>query len=234
MTIRHAMLPTLAMLLVAGMASAHPVTVESCGRPLSIAEPPARAVAHNQNISEIMLPELAPKYPTLENLLAVDPDFFFAGWYYGMQPGGEVTPDTLAAYGVPVYVLTESCIHVDKGQPRASLDLLYADVANIGGIFDADARAAALIEDWRSRVAAIEAAIDGRQPVPVFLYDSGEDKPFTAGRYAMPTALIEAAGGQNIMDDVETSWGTVAWEAVIERDPAFIVLVDYDQGAPAS
>lgn len=265
MTLRRALLPSLTMLLLAGAAAAHPVTVESCGRPLNIAEPPARAVAHDQNISEIMfaldlqprmvgltgisgwykmtpefeaamgeLPELAPKYPTLENLLAVDPDFFFAGWYYGMQPGGEVTPDTLAAYDVPVYVLTESCIHIDKDQPRASLDLLYTDVANIGSIFDADRRAARLIDDWRARVAAIETAIEGRPAVPVFLYDSGEDKPFTAGKYAMPTALIEAAGGRNIMDDVETSWGTVAWEAVIERDPAFIVLVDYDQGAPAS
>jgi iron complex transport system substrate-binding protein len=27
------------------------------------------------------IPELAPKYPTLENLVAVEPDFFFAGWY---------------------------------------------------------------------------------------------------------------------------------------------------------
>ena len=30
-----------------------------------------------------------------------------------------------------------------------------------------------------------------------------KDVPFTAGRYAMPTALIEAAGGKNIMDDFE-------------------------------
>lgn len=262
---QRALLPAPLVLLLTGGAAAHPVTVESCGRPLTVAEPPARAVAHDQNISEIMfalelqpqmvgltgitgwykmtpefaaamgdLPELAAKYPTLENLLAVDPDFFFAGWYYGMQPGGEVTPDTLMAYDIPVYVLTESCIHMDKEQPRASLDLLYADVANIGRVFGAEARGQALIENWQARVAAVETAIAGRAPVPVFLYDSGEDKPFTAGKYAMPTALIEAAGGRNIMDDVETSWGTVAWEAVIERDPAFIVLVDYDQGAPAS
>ena len=32
------------------------------------------------------LPELAPKYPTLENLLSAGPDLFFAGWYYGMKP----------------------------------------------------------------------------------------------------------------------------------------------------
>ncbi|VEB98909.1 proposed F420-0 ABC transporter, periplasmic F420-0 binding protein [Cedecea lapagei] len=34
------------------------------------------------------IPELAPKYPSLETLLAAEPDFFFAGWNYGMKVGG--------------------------------------------------------------------------------------------------------------------------------------------------
>ena len=61
----------------------------------------------------------------------------------------------------------------------------------------------------------------------MFVYDSGEDVPFTAGRYAMPTALIEAAGGKNIMDDFEKSWGTVTWEEVVERNPEIIVIINY-------
>ncbi|OOL11373.1 hypothetical protein BXQ27_33330, partial [Klebsiella aerogenes] len=51
----------------------------------------------------------APKYPTLETLLAAEPDFFFAGWNYGMKVGGEVTPDTLSKYGIKTFVLSESC-----------------------------------------------------------------------------------------------------------------------------
>ena len=39
------------------------------------------------------IPELAPKYPTIENLVSAGPDMFFAGWYYGVRPGGDVTPD---------------------------------------------------------------------------------------------------------------------------------------------
>lgn len=180
------------------------------------------------------LPELAPKYPTLENLLSFNADFFFAGWYYGMRPGGEVTPETLAAVGVPTYELSESCIHIDKQQPDPSLETLYRDVANIAAIFGVAERAEALIEGWQARVEAVRKAVEGRPRVEVFLYDPGEDKPFTAGRYAMPTALIEAAGGRNIMDDVETSWGTVGWESVLDRDPEFLILVDYDAGWQAS
>jgi iron complex transport system substrate-binding protein len=64
----------------------------------------------------------------------------------------------------------------------------------------------------------------------VFVYDSGEDKPFTAGAAAMPTALIEAAGGRNIMDDMPFSWAHSSWEAVAARDPQFLILLDYQDG----
>ncbi|RZJ56726.1 MAG: ABC transporter substrate-binding protein, partial [Acidovorax sp.] len=64
----------------------------------------------------------------------------------------------------------------------------------------------------------------------VFVYDSGEDKPFTAGRAAMPTALIDAAGGRNVMDGLPMSWGTASWEAVAASNPQFIVLLDYQNG----
>jgi iron complex transport system substrate-binding protein len=43
----------------------------------------------------------------------------------------------------------------------------------------------------------------------------------------MPNALIEAAGGRNIMDDFDKSWGTVGWEEVVERNPEIIVIVNY-------
>lgn len=177
------------------------------------------------------LPELAPKYPTLETLVGADADFFLAGWYYGMKPGGEVTPDTLAAKGIKTYVLTESCAQVDKSRPRASMDLLYTDETNLGAIFGKEAEATALVEGWKARIGKVAEAVKGRQALRVFVYDSGEDKPFTAGRFAMPTALIEAAGGRNVEDDLPMSWGTTSWEEVAAKNPEFLVLLDYQDGA---
>ena len=43
----------------------------------------------------------------------------------------------------------------------------------------------------------------------------------------MPQALIDAAGGRNVMDDVGASWTQVNWESVVERDPEVILIVDY-------
>ncbi len=247
---------------LAWTAPTFPVTVNSCGKPLTFTKAPSRAVAHDINIAEILfalqlqhrmvgvtgitgwyktsprfdqargaIPELAPKYPTMENLLGVDPDFFFAGWYYGMTPGGAVTPDTLGAYGIPVYVLTESCVHLNPKRPPAHMALLYQDVLNMGKIFGRTTLAEQLVQSWKTRVARIKAVTQDRPRPRVFVFDSGEDKPFTAGKFAMPAAIIEAAGGINLLGDIAMSWGRVGWESVVDRNPEFVIIVGYQDSS---
>lgn len=247
---------TASLLLTAGIASAQ-TTVQSCDRMVTFDATPQRAVSNDVNLTEMMLvlgltdrmvgytgisgwnkldpdmragveelPELSEKYPSKEVLIGADADFYFAGWNYGMRVGGEVTPETLAPFGIQVYELTESCAHIME-EDRASLEDMYADLLNLGRIFGVEDRAEALVEGYRAEMAAITGAWEMGAPPRVFVYDSGEDAPFTAGRYAMPTALIEAAGGTNVMDSFEKSWGTVTWEAVVEADPEVIVIVNY-------
>ncbi len=100
---------SLLSVLSASVASAadFPVTIESCGTPVTFSGPPKRAVINDLNMAEMAFaldlqdrivgltgisgwykmtpefkkgdgldPELAPKYPTLETLLAAEPDFF--------------------------------------------------------------------------------------------------------------------------------------------------------------
>ena len=175
------------------------------------------------------LPELSSKYPSKEVLIGADADFFFAGWNYGMKVGGEVTPDTLAPFGIQVYELTESCIHVGK-KAAASMNDMYNDLRNLGLIFDLGNKAENLVSAYEKDLNDYLASLEPLNFVPrVFVYDSGEDVAFTAGRYAMPNALIEAAGGSNIMKDFQKSWATVTWEAVIERNPEVIVIVNYGE-----
>lgn len=249
----------LVLLIGIRSALAHPVTVQSCDRQVTFDDPPARAASNDVNLTEMMLvlgladrmvgytgisgwnkldeemragvaelPELSERYPSREVLIGADLDFWFAGWNYGMRVGGEVTPDTLAPFGIAVYELTESCIHI-MDRDRIAIDDMFTDIRNLGAIFGVSDRAEALIEGWQAELADIAATIPESDPLRVFVYDSGEDTPFTAGRYAMPTAMIEAAGGRNIMDDVESSWTRVAWEPVVERDPEVIVIVNYGE-----
>ncbi|MFN4205554.1 MAG: ABC transporter substrate-binding protein [Agrobacterium albertimagni] len=173
------------------------------------------------------LPELSPKYPTKEVLLNADADFYFAGWNYGMKVGGEVTPETLDPFKIKVYELTESCIHI-MAKNKPTMEDMFVDLLNLGKIFDVEDRAEALVAGYRKQLDDITTRIGGiEKPVRVFVYDSGTEKPFTSGRFGIPTAMIEAAGGVNIMEDVEKSWTEVSWEPVIERNPEVVVIVNY-------
>jgi len=176
------------------------------------------------------IPELAPKYPSVENLVSASADLFFAGWYYGMKPGGDVTPDTLAPFGIKAMILTESCVHLDKDRPEASMELLFNDVLRLGKVMQVEDKAAALVAGWQQQLAEIEAKT-ANQPKPrVFLLDGPADAPFTAGRFAIPDAMIAAAGGASVTHDLDTSWGRTSWEAVAAANPEFLVLLDYQNG----
>ncbi|MQA56472.1 ABC transporter substrate-binding protein [Pseudomonas piscis] len=239
-------------------ATRYPLTITSCNREVTFKQAPTHALSHDINMTQMMLalglksrmvgysgisgwkavtpqmsalldglPELAAKYPSVETLLNANVDFLFAGWDYGMRVGGDLTPQTLAPLGINVYELTESCAFVMK-RPAASLDDTYNDLRNLGRIFDVQDRANALIAQMQEQVAQVQQDLPAEKP-QVFLYDSGEDRAMTSGRLGMPQALIDAAGGRNILDDVEASWTRVNWETVVERNPQVIVIVDYSE-----
>jgi iron complex transport system substrate-binding protein len=239
-------------------ATNYPLTIQSCNREVTFTQAPKHAVSHDINMTQMMLalglkprmagysgvsgwksvtpemqtildglPELAAKYPSVETLLNANVDFFFAGWDYGMRVGGDLTPQTLQPLGIYVYELTESCAFVMK-RPPASLEDTYNDLRNLGKIFDVQDRANALIAQMQAQVAEVRKGLPADKP-RVFLYDSGEDRAMTSGRLGMPQALIDAAGGRNILDDVEASWTRVNWEDVVERNPQVIVIVDYGE-----
>ena len=231
--------------------------VKSCNRIVTFDAPPERAISNDVNLTEMMLVlgladrmvgytgisgwktldeemrmgvkklhELSKKYPSKEVIIGADADFFFAGWNYGMKVGGPVTPETLEPFGIKVYELSESCTHI-MNKNKASIEDMYNDLLNLGRIFEIEDKAKTLVKSYREQVTELSKNTQSKDPLRVFVYDSGEDTPFTAGLFAMPTALIEAAGGKNIMNNFKKSWGKVTWEEVIDRNPEVIVIVNY-------
>lgn len=252
-------LTILTVLIAATSALAHPVTVKSCDREVTFETVPKRAASNDVNLTEMMLvldlteymvgysgisgqnkldgkigegiaelQELSERSPSHEVLIGANLDFWFAGWNYGMNLGGELTPQKLARFGIQVYALTESCSHI-MDRERVAIEDMFTDIRNLARIFGVPDRAENLIAEWQAELNEIAATIPNSAPPRVFVYDSGKDTPFTAGRFGMPTAMIEAAGGRNIMDDVESSWTRVSWEPVVERNPEVIVIIDYGE-----
>ncbi|MBK6010078.1 ABC transporter substrate-binding protein [Streptomyces sp. MBT53] len=166
---------------------------------------------------------------TKENVLDARADLVFAGWNYGFRDDSGFTPDALKKLGIPSYVLTESCRNGRTDTSRGimpPLDALYTDLTNLGKLFGVEKRAATLIADFKKHIATVHSEAPAKSPT-VFLYDSGQDAPFTSGRYAAPDQIISEAGGVNAMHDVNDSWTTVGWETVVKRDPDVIVICDY-------
>ncbi len=159
-------------------------------------------------------------------------DVVFAGWNYGFSESTGFTPDALKQLGIATYQLTEACRN-GVGKQRGimpALDALYTDLRNLGKIFRVEAKAEELIKGYQQQIDNAAKLMAGKPRPKVFLYDSGQDQPFTSGRNAAPQDVIGKAGGDNIFGDLNDSWTTVNWETVVQRDPDVVLIVDYADG----
>ena len=159
-------------------------------------------------------------------------DLVFAGWNYGFSESTGFTPDALKQLGIGTYQLTEACRN-GVGKQRGimpALDALYTDLRNLGKIFRVEAKAEELINGYQKQIDDAGKLMAGKPRPKVFLYDSGQDQPFTSGKNAAPQDVISKAGGDNIFGDLNDSWTTVNWETVVERNPDVVLIVDYADG----
>ncbi|MDY0072746.1 MAG: ABC transporter substrate-binding protein [Thauera sp.] len=247
---------------VAAAAEVEPVEVEVCGELQRYDAVPQRVVTHDVNITEMLLhlglgerlvgysglrgnknvapqyraqlagvPELSTQGMNLEAVIGAGADFVFGGWSYGFREG-EVTPAVLREFGIQSYVLTESCVR-KVARTAVSLEDTFNDMLNLGRIFRIEQTVEALVAQQRAELQAVTDALQGIKARPkVLVYDSGANAFTTVGRFGMPNAMIEAAGGRNIFDDIPSNWPRGNWENVVERNPDWIVIIDYDHPGP--
>ncbi|MFI9489617.1 ABC transporter substrate-binding protein [Promicromonospora sp. NPDC052451] len=168
-----------------------------------------------------------------ELVVDAEADLVVAGWGSGFSDERGITPEILDGLGIQSFMHAESCYGYPGFPERHTpFEGLYTDLERLGQIFGVEERATDLVADYRARVAAVEEQAPEGDPVPVFLYDSGTDKPFTAGAQVPPNDIIRAAGGENVFGDLDERWTEVTWEAVVEAQPEVVVILDYgDQPA---
>lgn len=238
-------------------ASGFPVTIANCGTDTTYDAPPQRAMVIYQHPTEIMLalglqevmvgtaymdgpiradlapayesvPEVAEKAPTREQILAVEPDIVVAGWDSAFDDDSAGSRESLDGLNIDSYLETSSCPEFDD---EASIDLARTQIEDLGAIFGVPDRAAKLVEELMAPIEEVEKAIEGTEPVDVFVYDSGDELAYTTGGRENTTALLELAGGRNVFGDVDDTWAEVSWEEVVARDPEYIVILDYTGSA---
>ncbi|MFH8973863.1 ABC transporter substrate-binding protein [Streptomyces sp. NPDC017890] len=155
-------------------------------------------------------------------------DLVVAGWNSGFKDERGITPEILDKLGIQSFMHTESCFNYPGFPEKTSpFEALYTDLERLGRIFQVEKKATEVVDGLKQRVADVEAKAPDGDPVPVFLYDSGTDQPFTAGNQVPPNDIIETAGGKNVFDGLDERWTQVNWESVAESEPEVVIILDY-------
>ncbi len=232
--------------------------VDNCGRTQVFAEPPQRVVSLNQHATEILValglgdrlvgtaypddtqppesvaagfervPQLSEKYPSVETILEAEPDLVVGGYSSAFRESDGRGRESLEDMGIATLLLSESCV---EGSAPSGMELLLSDITMFGEVLGLQEAARELNADIANRVSAVEERLRGKEPVDVFVYDSGENAPMTLGGRGVGADVLERAGARNIFADVDENFADVSWEEAAARQPEAVILLDY-LGAP--
>ena len=225
------------------------VTVENCGTEVAFDAAPERVVTIKSTSTEMLLalglgdrivgtafqdgpvpdewasdaaslPSLAEKVPSEEVVLETQPDLVYAGWESNFSADGAGERAELATLGVASYVSPSACQSAQ--QPgKLGFDNIFGDIAEVASIFRVDP--SDLIAQQQKALDGVQQVGDGRS---AFWYSSGSDTPYAGAGIGAPELVMETVGLTNIASDVDATWAPLSWEAVVDADPDFIVLVD--------
>jgi iron complex transport system substrate-binding protein len=242
--------------------AATPRPIVNCGVTLSGTPPPTRAVTLNQGATEVLLalglqdrmigtaylddrvapayaaayrsvPVLAKEYPSREVLLSQQPDFVYASYASAFAADAAGPRAALASLGIRSYVSPFGC---DPSQrpAKVTLDGVFAEIADVAGVFGVADRARALIGAQRAELARALAPGEPGRGLKVLWWDSETKAPFVGTCCGAPAMILEAVGAQNVFAGVQGAWANVSWERAVAADPDVIVVVDADWDTAAS
>lgn len=169
-------------------------------------------------------PVIAEKYPSLEVVLDLDPDFIYGrSSAFGDGDGNIATSTELQSYGIM------SLASIEGYKLGCDLEDVYQDFYNLGRIFQVEDRAEEIVDEMKEKVASVEEKVESYydDPIRVFNFDMEMDGgAYTPGNN-FTSKLIRHAGGVNIFEELEKTWNTVSWEEVVAGDPEVIIINDY-------
>ena len=166
---------------------------------------------------------LSTQAPGAEAVTEVEPDLVYAGWESNLTAESAGDRGTLATLGVASYVSPSACKGEAYMPDPLTFDDVFADITEVGTIFDVQASAAELVAQQR---AELEAVVPDERGLTALWYSSGTDIPYVGAGIGAPQMIMEAAGLTNVAADVHDTWTPFGWEDVVAADPDVIVLVD--------
>lgn len=235
---------------IAFAQTGYPLTLDNCGFEVTLAAAPQRVLTIKSTATEMLLalglgdrivgvgfqdgpapepwtaaaaalPVLSDKLPSQEVVLETEPDFIYGGWESNFAADGAGERPTLAELGIASYVSPAACRSIKPA--KLTFDDVFAQIGEMGTIFDATPAAEALIAEQKAALAAVPSDTRG---LTALWYSSGTKAPYVGAGSGAPQMMLEALGLDNIMAEVDDGWVAASWEAVVDANPDVIVLVD--------
>lgn len=246
----------------------YPLTIQNCGQTVTFERAPRNTVALGQNSAEIMLllglgdrmaatafwpnavlPEVAEanrgvplitvEFPTLESVLAQQPDFVAAMLTTLLGPDSKVAKRSdFADLGIPTYLSPSACsTTLDASDAYGSrdalwsMDLLYKEIEDLSRIFDVADRGQALIADFKAREAALRARFAEDHDLTFLFWFSSPspaDDAYLGGGNGPSGYIADLLGGANAIT-TEADWPAVGWEGIMAADPTVFVAAQVDR-----
>lgn len=226
-------------------------TIDNCGTKLTIGTPPKRIVTVKSSATELLLalglgkrivgaafldgpiPKrlttdgspriISDALPGEEAVLALKPDFIYAGWESSFSADGVGERTALAKLGIGSYVSPSACDEPAFQPDPLTFSTVFAEIDQAGRIFGTSKKAIAIVAKQKAQLRALPAR---EHPVTALWYSSATTTPYVGAGIGAPEMIMRAAGLRNIFADLHDTWSSVSWEAVAAADPQVIVLVD--------
>lgn len=230
------------------------ISLQNCGRTVTLDGPAERGVTLNQGATETALsigaqdrmagtaylddtiaaqwaaayaqvPALDEKdYPSREALLEVKPDLVLASYSSAFDDKAVGSHESFDELGIATYVSPFGC--KDKStRPAVSWDSIGTEITDYGTLFGRESEADAVVAQMRETLAGIESAAPAKGK-SIFWYDSNTDTPYVGGNAGGPQLIIDAVGGTNVFANADGAWLDGSWETVLAANPDVIVLAD--------
>lgn len=241
--------------------TSYPFTLDNCGVRVTFDKAPTRAVSLYQASTEILLslgladrmvgtstwfdpvlpalaadnakvPRLADNDPSLETVLATEPDLVTSASAHTFTPAVVAERSRFAQLGVPTYqspsVCTGATVEGETVTRTAPLtvDTLFQEITELARIFDVQERGAQLVDQLKGRLAAATSGAPADPAPTVAFWFSGLEAPYMAGCCSAPGLYASETGARNVFADQREDWPEINWEAVVAADPDVLVLAE--------
>lgn len=234
-------------------SAAFPMVLDNCGTQVTVPGPPERIVTVKSSMTELVLaldagdrlvgtafsdgplpedladapgadaPVLSDRVPSPEVVLETEPDLVMAGWESVFSADGAGERPALEDLGISTYVAPSACKDPAYQPDPLTFDDVFAGIVEAGDILGTPDAAADLVAEQRAALDAVDLSDAG---LTALWYSSGSDTPYVGAGIGAPQMIMAAAGLDNIAADVADTWTSLSWEAVADRNPDVIVLVD--------